>query len=441
MKSPVDYLHGSTLLALILVVALLPAPAAADASTQPAWQAASSPGLGGPVRPPQSVPSRTPAALPQGWYDGSIQYSTITNCVSIIQDTPYTEYGAGTYVGYFAHPDAGQPAVNDVYYVHVVVEAIGNACSGQQGYIDIGLPSNTTLAISGSNPVYCFANGVALTPASDCPQTLPGSSYNTGMYQIPPPAPYITWPMPIGQPWEFQIPVRSTTTLTSSNFQAKVLVLDGNSSPWLNPTAPVYVWAGSSTPTVSKFKSTGSKDGWVLESGENTNAGGSMDSAAITVILGDNAAKKQYRTILSFNTGAILPDNAVITSVKLKLRGISVSPAASDPISLLQGIFVDVRKGFFSSSSGLQLADFGAPGNKTAGPFSPSLSGGSYNIRLPSKMFAYINKGGTGGGMTQFRLRFKLDDNNNSIANLLSLASGNHPTTSYRPLLIITYTP
>jgi hypothetical protein len=36
------------------------------------------------------------------------------------------------------------------------------------------------------------------------------------------------------------------------------------------------------------------------------------------------------------------------------------------------------------------------------------------------------------------RLRFKLDDNNNTIANYLSLYSGNASATS-RPLLIVEY--
>jgi len=39
-------------------------------------------------------------------------------------------------------------------------------------------------------------------------------------------------------------------------------------------------------------------DGWVLESAENSNAGGTLNSTATTFNLGDNAANKQYRAIL-----------------------------------------------------------------------------------------------------------------------------------------------
>ena len=87
------------------------------------------------------------------WYEGGIQYSTITNCFSIIQGAPYLEYGAGTYVGFLADPDNALPTPNTTYYVHVVIAGLGNACSGMRAYIDLGLPANTTLAIDYSNPV------------------------------------------------------------------------------------------------------------------------------------------------------------------------------------------------------------------------------------------------------------------------------------------------
>lgn len=211
-------------------------------------------GAGGPL-PPATPTAQAPmhrlnssvpglaATSGWAWYDGAIKYSNITACFS---DPPIAEYGAGTYVGYTANlDDPPQPTPNMVYYVHVVVMAVGNACAGQYGYIEIGLPAHTSLAISAINPVYCFYNGSAVTPASDCPQSLPldNGGWNPGMYVIPSPGADDTWPLPIGVPWEFQIPVVSTTTLTNSAFQAKVWVLDGYSSPWLNPTAGVYIYA------------------------------------------------------------------------------------------------------------------------------------------------------------------------------------------------------
>src|SRR4051794_19406800 len=75
----------------------------------------------------------TALAAPK-WYDGNIAWSTITNCVSIIQGNPYSEYGAGSYSGFYADPNA-LPHIGDTYYTHVVVSGVGNSCAGQ--YADI----------------------------------------------------------------------------------------------------------------------------------------------------------------------------------------------------------------------------------------------------------------------------------------------------------------
>lgn len=209
---------------------------------------------------PQPISARTsigPVSNPIGpsvpnafsWYDGLIQYSTITNCVSIIQGVPYQEYGVGTYVGFRADPEASQPSPNNVYYVHVVVAGMGNACSGQRAYIDIQLPANTSLAIDATNKVNCYYDNNPLG-LNECPQSLPASGYNPGSYWIPSAdnAHANLWPMPQGHILEIQIPVRTTTTLTNSPLLAHVWSLDGNSSPWLHPQQGVYVF--SSSPTI-----------------------------------------------------------------------------------------------------------------------------------------------------------------------------------------------
>jgi hypothetical protein len=75
--------------------------------------------------------------------------------------------------------------------------------------------------------------------------------------------------------------------------------------------------------------------------------------------------------------------------------------------------------------------------NQTIELLKPTASNGWYLLDLTVAK-ACINKLATGGGLTQMRLRFKLDDNNNTIANYLSLYSGNASATS-RPLLIVEY--
>ncbi len=67
------------------------------------------------------------------------------------------------------------------------------------------------------------------------------------------------------------------------------------------------------------FCSISAMDGWVLESGENTNQGRTLDSTASTVRLGDDMLRKQYRSLLSFATFS-LPDNAIITKVTLNVK-------------------------------------------------------------------------------------------------------------------------
>jgi hypothetical protein len=200
-----------------------------------------------------------------------------------------------------------------------------------------------------------------------------------------------------------------------------------------NSTTTFWSFKTKAQPVV--VQSTGAQDGWVLESSESSNAGGATDSTAITLRLGDDASKKQYRSILSFTTGASLPDDAVITKVTLKVKKSGVI-GGGNPVTMFQGFRVDIKKGFFGTLA-LQASDFQATAHKTFGPFTPALSGGWYSIDLTSGK-GYLNKLETLSGLTQIRLRFGLDDNNNTVANYLSLFSGNAPATS-RPQLIIEY--
>ena len=98
---------------------------------------------------------------------------------------------------------------------------------------------------------------------------------------------------------------------------------------------------------------------------------------------------------------------------------------------------MDIKKGFFNTFTILQSADFQSRANKSIGPFKPALKSGWYTLNL-SGAKGKINKFGTRSGLTQIRLRFKLDDNNNSVANYLRLYSGNASIES-RPQLIIEY--
>jgi len=104
---------------------------------------------------------------------------------------------------------------------------------------------------------------------------------------------------------------------------------------------------------------------------------------------------------------------------------------------MFNGFMADMKKGFFGTKAALQLNDFQAAASKTYGPFKPSPVSGWYTINLTSGS-AYINKLSTNNGLTQIRLRFKLGDNNDAVANILKLYSGDASATVL-PKLVITY--
>jgi hypothetical protein len=191
----------------------------------------------------------------------------------------------------------------------------------------------------------------------------------------------------------------------------------------------------TATPVTITFTSAGAQDGWVLESSETSNVGGAMNSSATILVLGDDAGKKQYRSILSFNTGS-LPDNAVITGVTLKVRQQAIV-GGGNPVAMFQGFMFDIKTGFFGAAATLQPGDFQAAASQSYGPSAPAPVGGWYSFNLTNAKLL-INKLATASGLTQIRLRFKLDDNNNAIANYLSLYSGNAPVGN-QPQLVITY--
>ena len=200
-----------------------------------------------------------------------------------------------------------------------------------------------------------------------------------------------------------------------------------------------FIAAPTSSPTpvstTVTFQSVAAQDGWVLESSETSNIGGALNSSADAIYIGDDAARRQYRGILSFNTGASLPDNAIITGVTLKIKQKAIS-GGGNPVTTFQGFMFDLRKGYFGVAT-LQVSDFQSAADYAIGPFSPATVSGWYSINLTSAK-AYLNKLSTGSGLSQIRVRFKLDDNNNTISNFLCIYSGN-AVSANRPQLIITY--
>ena len=186
------------------------------------------------------------------------------------------------------------------------------------------------------------------------------------------------------------------------------------------------------------FTSDRANDGWVLESKENSNRGGTKDASSATFNLGDDSKDRQYRAILHFSTSS-LPDNAVITMVILMIK--KDGQVGTDPFSTHQNILIDIRHGAFGSLGpfsmySLQVTDFQDPASKdSVGMIQNNPVGGWYWALLDSMAFPNINL--TGG--TQFRLRFQLDDNDDLGNDYLKFYSGNYLILSGRPQLQVEY--
>ena len=188
-------------------------------------------------------------------------------------------------------------------------------------------------------------------------------------------------------------------------------------------------------PSTQTFRSDGGKDGWIREMGEHRGGGNLMDSTDIVFNLGDDAARRQYLAILSFNTVS-LPDTAVVTAVTLRVKHDSVIGVGS-PASMFAGFWIDIKRGIFGGSDLLETSDFQALANKSYGPFNPALLGGWYTLDI-SNAANFINKTSVQSGLTQIRLRLTWDDNNDNVMNILKLSSGDAPVAS-RPQLIVIY--
>jgi len=171
-------------------------------------------------------------------------------------------------------------------------------------------------------------------------------------------------------------------------------------------------------------------DGWVLESAEHSSVGGTKNPAGL-LRLGDDAANKQYRSLLSFNTQA-LPDYAIIRSVTLKIKKAGV--VGADPLLTFGPLLADIKQGAFGLGA-LQPGDFQAAASASAVAHFIPAGAGWYQFSLPAADYPFINL----TGLTQFRLRFTKDDNNNHLANYDTFFAGDALATD-RPLLIIEYT-
>ncbi len=217
----------------------------------------------------------------------------------------------------------------------------------------------------------------------------------------------------------------------SLEYYWQVRAVNSSGTTWAN--GGTY-WSFMTGPIAQlAFTSAAAHDGHVLESSELSGLGGSMNSTLGTFTVGDNALRRQFRAILSFDTSS-LSDTAMITTATLKVK--KAGGSGTNPFSMLGNIKADIRKGAFGGSNALQLADFNAAASKNAVlTFTNTSVAGWYSKSLASGNHIYINR----NGYTQFRLRFSVDDDNDGVADFLKFYSGNAATPANRPVLVIEY--
>jgi hypothetical protein len=195
-----------------------------------------------------------------------------------------------------------------------------------------------------------------------------------------------------------------------------------------------YIVTGQAIRGTKAIPSNAFQDGWVLESGATSNVGGSMNSTAPTLRVGDDELNRQYRAILGFGTGQ-LPDHAVLTSVTLNIR--MAASTDSNPFDSMGNLQGDIRKGPFGANTALQLLDWKAAATQYQALTILNTPVDSwYSTTLSPSTFSAINL----TGPTQFRLGFVTPDNGNFTADYMEFYSGNYSITlSDRPTLTISY--
>lgn len=236
-----------------------------------------------------------------------------------------------------------------------------------------------------------------------------------------------------------------TATFTPTDTPTSTPTNTPTSTPTDTPTptetfTPTSTSTSTSTPTATPthailtvtVNSIDVYDGWVLESSETSNTGGTLNATTNTFNLGDDKANKQYLGILHFDTSD-LPDTAVVTSVILKIQKQGL--VGTDPFTTHDSLFADIQKPYFGTTAGLVISDFQATlGQSAVATFDATPVSNWYSAIMNNAGYPYVNLSGT----TQFRLRFTLDDNNDFGADYLKFYSGNASAVN-APILIIQY--
>jgi len=208
-----------------------------------------------------------------------------------------------------------------------------------------------------------------------------------------------------------------------------------NDSRGLPGTASITVTVNpSGGTTTGTFTSIGADDGLVAESSETSNQGGFVDVQSLRI--GDLNGDQQQKAILSFDTASI-PDGATIVSATLRVRRSAVRGV--NPFLTHGTALVDIRTGAFGGSRALEAGDFEAAPTAAgvAALSTPAADGDWAEGLLNAAGLTAVNR----TGLTQVRLYFSLDDDDDGSADFVTFRSGEDADVASRPQLIVVYRP
>ena len=152
------------------------------------------------------------------------------------------------------------------------------------------------------------------------------------------------------------------------------------------------------------------------------------------VRFGDDRKDKQYKAIVSFDTSAI-PDGATVTGVTLRLQRGKLT--GSNPFNSHGTAWVDIHSGGLGGDTALDASDFEAAATAPqAGSLSNATSNGDWSeATLNAAGLVAVNT----AGITQLRVWFATDDNDDGGNDYMGYYSGDNSTASRHPQLVITY--
>ncbi len=193
---------------------------------------------------------------------------------------------------------------------------------------------------------------------------------------------------------------------------------------------------GQLTPSEATFTSTAEFDGFVIESNENTNQGGSVLSTFAgggALRFGDFRNDSQIKLFTSFALD--IPDGSVLSAATLNLKQGGVSGV--DPTQVLGPCLIDIHTSGFSGNLALESSDFQATATvENAATFDATLDPENWSsTSLSEESLAAIESAEN----VQMRVACSLDDNDDNVEDSLAFYSGEDANADNHPQLVVLF--